>query len=985
MNDLFERKSIREALKTQANAEKLGQHPLAQLQLVTERLQRPFHDAPAERGVILRNILLDFIAQLHPVNTASDFTNRNCRLHFILQEQYINGRSVQELCAEMGISESGYFNDQRRALAYLGNALQEAEMTLKRTSQTPSVSPPTFLSTLPEHPTPFIGRHEELQKITDLLQNPQCRLLSLTGMGGVGKTRLAIEIGRQQQTQFANGVFFIPLAPLASADFVITAVANALNLYFDKQQTPKRQLLDFLRRKELLLIIDNFEHMIEAIPLITDILDYAPAVKILITTRERLNVRSEWPIELRGLRFPEPTELEQGLTEYDAIQLLTQAIERVRPTQPLLPADAPDLVRICQLVHGLPLALELAAGWSSLISCKEIVAEIEKGLDFLATSFRDLPARHQSLRAVFDHSWILLTAAEQKVFCKLSLFRGSFDREAAAQIANASLSDLLLLSRKSLLRRRASDRYQVHELLRQFAAEKLSAQPDLHVSTEEKFCRYYAAFLTQHNEALKQGHAQKETLAIVAQSFENVWAAWEYCLQTANTALLQKMIEPLRHLYFMQNQYRKGEATFGRLASSQINPRLTGLALGFQGEFNFRLGRRTLAEQQLLASLTQLQDIGAAYEFAFISMLAIHPALAHPDFAPEKLYAHSKNVFLELNDQWGLAATDFEMGQFLYGSGSVDKHERTRKLLDNSLALRQQIGDLWGEAACLHYIGHMAFTQGNYDEAEAYTQKSLTICREIGDQIGIADAYNNLGQIASAHGDYATALTFYNEMLALREEFGNRQLIAECLDCLGYVAYLSKDDDTAVQYYDQSLVISREINDAHGIAWSLHNLGDIARRRGDYKEAMSLYHESQTIHHSYDPYDWGRATALEKLGRTALLMNDLDDARKWLNEAFQIGMKMKRYREAGDALLGMIQLWLAQGGDEATALCFVTAVLSHQATAQDTREKAEALALQLEKGLDSETAVSARQAGKSISFSEVAQQCHNIKNHALQN
>ncbi len=985
MNDLFGRKSVREALKAQANAEKLGQHPLAQLQLVTERLQRPFHDEPTERGIILRQILQELITQLQSPDTAADFSKRDHRLYFILQEQYFNGRSVQEIRSEMGISESGYFNDQRRALAYLGNALQEAEMALKRTEKTPSLSPPAFLPTLPEHPTPFIGRHEELQKITDLLHNPQCRLLSLTGMGGVGKTRLAIEIGRQQQTQFANAVFFIPLAPLASADFIITAVAHTLNLHFDKQQAPKRQLLDFLRRKKLLLILDNFEHMIEAIPLITDILDYAPAVKILITTRERLNVRSEWPIELHGLRFPEPTKPDIGLTEYDAVQLLTQAIERARPTQPLLPTDEPDLVRICQLVHGLPLALELAAGWSSLISCKEIVSEIEKGLDFLTTSYRDLPTRHQSLRAVFDHSWTLLTAAEQEIFCKLSLFRGSFDREAAAQIANANLKDLLLLSRKSLLRRRASGRYQVHELLRQFATEKLSELPDLHVETEEKFCHYYATFLAQHNSALKQGHTQKETLAIVAQSFENVWAVWERSVQTANTILLQKMIEPLRHLYFMQNQYRKAETTFGHLAAAQIDARLTGLALGFQGEFNFRLGRRESAEQQLQASLTQLRDVGTAYDCAFIGMLGIHPALSDPDFVPEKLYAQSKNVFLELNDLWGLATTDFEMGQFLYGSGSVDKHERTRQLLDNSLALRQQIGDLWGEAACLHYIGHMAFTQGNYDEAEAYTQKSLTICREIGDQIGIADAYNNLGQIASAHGDYATALTFYNKMLALREEFGNRQLIAECLDCLGYVAYLSKDDDTAVQYYDQSLVISREINDAHGIAWSLHNLGDIARRRGEYEKAQSLYHESQAIHFSYDPYDWGRATALEKLGRTALLMNELDDARKWLNEAFQIGMKMKRYREAGDALLGMIQLWLAQGGDEATALRFVTAVLSHQATAQDTREKAEALALQLEKELDSETAVSARQAGKSISFSEVAQQCHNIKNHALQN
>ena len=542
-----------------------------------------------------------------------------------------------------------------------------------------------------------------------------------------------------------------------------------------------------------------------------------------------------------------------------------------------------------------------------------------------------------------------------------------------------------MLSSKSLLRRRASGDYQVHELLRQFAAEKLASFPELLAQTEIKFATYFATLLSERNNALKHGTAQKETVNTLSRLFENIWAAWEWGCRSANRNILQQMIEPLRHLYFMQNQYRQGEETFGQLVAFNFEPRLTAIALGFQGDFNFRMGRTALAEEQLSQSLTLLQSVGAEDAFALISTLALHPALSPPEFAPEKLYATSTAVFTKRHDEWGLATADFEMAQYLYGSGKPDKHERTRELLDNSLRLRQKIGDVWGEAACLHYLGHMAFTQGHYDQAEAYTQQSLTICRDIGDNIGIADAFNNLGQIASARGDYDAALTFYNEMLSLREEFGNRQLIAECLDCLGYVAYLSRDDETAVQYYDKSLVISREMNDPHGIAWSLHNLGDIARRRGNYKEAISLYHESQTIHHSYDPYDWGRASALEKLGRTALLMNEHDNARVWFNEAFQIGMKMKRYREAGDALLGMIQLWLAQGGDEIKALQFLTAVLTHQATAQDTRNKAKTLALEIEAGLDLETAVLTQQIGENITFLEVAQQCQQRTSSAPSN
>jgi len=984
-NLLFNRKSIRGALKLLADADGLGRHPLADLHVVKrQQKKRPFANTSTGRGLALRHLLYDFIADSRPSGSQPDFSQRRWRWYTILQEQFINGRRAQEIRYEMGVSESGYFNDQRRALDELGNRLQEAEMAVETmysadSAQTVFIATPSpFLPispapNLPEHPTPFIGREAELQQIGDLFRNPECRLLTLTGPGGIGKTRLAAQAAKMYADLFPMGVYFVPLAPLESADFTITAVAKTLGFTFDNQQDQQSQLLDFLRQKALLLVMDNFEHMMTAAPLVSDILHYAPAIKIMITSRERLNVRGEWVIEMRGLNFPaEVSSASQYDSDMDAVQLFLQAVERARGQRPFSPEEMPHVVHICQLVHGLPLALELAAGWSTLISCAEIAAEIEKSLDFLDGTFRDLPQRHQSLRAVFDHSWNLLTDSERQIFRKLSRFRGSYDRVAAQQIAGAGLADLLALSGKSLLRRQSSGRYQTHELLRQFAAEKLAALPDEYAETCHAHGRFFANFLNQRNNALKQGGEQTKTLAAIEQEFENVWAAWEWAIRGGETAVLHQMAEPLRHVYFMQNRYRQGEETFGRLVESGIERRLSGLALGFQGGFTFRLGRWERARRHLGESLTILQEEGTDYDRALVGMLAIRPALLHPEFTPEKLYAESTAVFTAMNDEWGLAACDYEMGEHVYETGGVDKHGKTRHLLAQSLARRQKIGDVWGESACLYYLGHTAFTRGDYDESQWRTEQSLQICRTIGDQLGIADAYHNLGQITTARGEYAAARSYYNKMLAIREEYGNRKRIAECLDCLGYVAYLSRDDETAVSYYDKSLVISRETNDTHGTAWSLHNLGDIARRRGAYQEAMTLYQESQEIHKANDPFDWGRAVALEKLGRTALMMGDLDEAEYWFGAAFQIAMKMKRYRDASDALLGMTQLWLQRGGDEAMALQFITAVLSHKATAQDTRDKAQRLALSLVEKLDDETAVSAQKEGTKLTFAETA-------------
>ena len=309
---------------------------------------------------------------------------------------------------------------------------------------------------LPRPPTPLIGREPELATLNRLLCDPQCRLLTLAGPGGIGKTRLALELASTQRAQFPDGVFFVPLVSLSLPEFIAPAIRSALGLSSSSPLDPKEQLLNHLRQKSLLLVLDNLEHLLEGVGLLAELLEQAPGVKLLVTSRERLNMQGEWLFDLQGLPVP-PLDQVDRAEEYSAVALFVQSARRAQVGFELSAEERPWVARICQLVEGMPLAIELAAAWVRLLSCREIAQEIERNLDFLSTSARDLPERHRSMRAVFDHSWQMLSAEEQRVLRALSVFRGGFLREAAEQVTGASLSLLSALVTRSLVHRTPRD------------------------------------------------------------------------------------------------------------------------------------------------------------------------------------------------------------------------------------------------------------------------------------------------------------------------------------------------------------------------------------------------------------------------------------------------------------------------------------------------------------------------------------------------
>ena len=410
---------------------------------------------------------------------------------------------------------------------------------------------------LPTQPTSFVGRQQELTDLTALLADPACRVLTLIGPGGSGKTRLAIEAARR--VTFSDGVYFVALQPLRASENIVTAIVDVLPLHASGGEDPAQLLFHFLQDKHLLLILDNFEHLLDGVDIVTRLHGAAEHVKMLITSRERLNLRAEqvWPVS--GLDIPNSRQTDP--ISRSAAQLFVERARRIQPD--FAWEDQPDaIVRICQLVKGLPLALELAATWVRVMPCTAIAAEIQSNMDLLATTQRDMPERHRSMRAVFGHSWYLLTPEEQIAFSKLSVFRGGFTAEGAEQVAGASLQSLASLIDKSLVQVGESGRYDLHELVRQYAGEQLAAAGATEATTADHSA-YFVGFMHARQTELVTLRAPR-ILNELALEFENIRAAWLALIEQRQEALLNQAMVTLCVFCDYQGRYQEGNRAAGK-------------------------------------------------------------------------------------------------------------------------------------------------------------------------------------------------------------------------------------------------------------------------------------------------------------------------------------------------------------------------------------------------------------------------------------
>lgn len=668
------------------------------------------------------------------------------------------------------------------------------------------------IGTLPAPVTPLLGRSREIAAIRAMLDTSEIRLVTLTGAGGIGKTRLALHAAGRLASDFADGVAMVQLAGVDDAGAVPVTLAEGLGLPLEAAESVEQQLFAFLREKHLLIVVDNFEQVTAAAELLARVAAHAPRVRILVTTRIRLGIAAETSLPLDG---PPYAASARDLDRFASTRLFVESARRVDSRFRIGPQDAEYVSRICRFVEGVPLALELAGGCTALLPCAAIADELEQSHDLVVGARADMPARHRSLRAAFDSSWRLLDEDEQRAFARLSVFRSGFDRHSAQAVAAADLRLVGRLVDKSLVRRGIDDRFEILEQLRQCADEKLAANKYELDATRQLHCDYFVGSL----EALVGDAAApgaQTRFARLAERVNDVRAAWSWAASERRLIHIERGVHGLYLLYEGRGWAAEAMELLGRAvvslrsfsgsaAEAARAGRIMARVMARQGAVASQLGRSAEARELLTEAAVLLRAAGEPSELAFT-----------------------------LNRLCGLAR-------------AAGEYEDGAELAEQSLELYRSVGDTAGVAGALNSLGSMRYGQGRYDEARRHFEESIALYRSIGECAEIWQPLNNLSGIALLERNFDEAGRLLEENLRMARERSNLRGAGVVLHNLGYASYRAGRLDVAEGYLRDSIVLNRAQGFRDRLSLSLHVLAAVLYEAGESVAADAADREALTI------------------------------------------------------------------------------------------------------------------------------------------